>query len=407
MDNNAAAAVVDGRLIELVLRWQGRVVDVKRLLPRSISIGGRANDTLALPIEGGSHELMTSSGELRLPPGARVLSAQGSELTFGLGLHSVEVRRADRSRVVAVAAAFDAFWGNVVVVVTMGIAALVAALLLAPTGMDDLDDDLLANPTRYQTMLLKPKPVDNTFLNRLKAPAAQVAQATTTTTKPKKAAATTTKTASALPPHRSNTDVVNAKLGELFGREGIGQVMGADGGGVLALALEGLNADRRTASSSGALQLRDGMKAGGTGTLDGGPITTRGRGDGNLDYGAADGVLDGKPEREITVDQQPEVIIGSLDPAIIRRIVREHAGQVRYCYERELTRTVGLTGKITMKWTINSEGNVTTAGVAETTMKNKAVESCLAGRVATWKFPKPKGGGFVVVSYPFVLKQAG
>ena len=29
------------------------------------------------------------------------------------------------------------------------------------------------------------------------------------------------------------------------------------------------------------------------------------------------------------------------------------------------------------------------------------------GRILLWNFPKPKGGGIAVVTYPFVFKQAG
>ena len=101
------------------------------------------------------------------------------------------------------------------------------------------------------------------------------------------------------------------------------------------------------------------------------------------------------------------VILGSLDPEIIRRIVREHAGQIKYCYEKELTRTPGIYGKIVMKWVINGEGRVNQSAVAETQMKNSNVEGCLATKIKTWVFPKPKGGGIVVVNYPFVFKQSG
>ncbi|MEL6177655.1 MAG: AgmX/PglI C-terminal domain-containing protein [Myxococcota bacterium] len=32
-----------------------------------------------------------------------------------------------------------------------------------------------------------------------------------------------------------------------------------------------------------------------------------------------------------------------------------------------------------------------------------AVASCVAGKVRRWVFPQPKGGGIVVVTYPFVF----
>ena len=45
--------------------------------------------------------------------------------------------------------------------------------------------------------------------------------------------------------------------------------------------------------------------------------------------------------------------------------------------------------------------------VQTSTMKNRNVEQCIAAAVRRWLFPKPKGGGIVIVSYPFVLKSSG
>ena len=45
--------------------------------------------------------------------------------------------------------------------------------------------------------------------------------------------------------------------------------------------------------------------------------------------------------------------------------------------------------------------------MVSTTTNTPELEKCIAGRVRTWVFPKPKGGGVVVVTYPFMFKQAG
>jgi hypothetical protein len=45
--------------------------------------------------------------------------------------------------------------------------------------------------------------------------------------------------------------------------------------------------------------------------------------------------------------------------------------------------------------------------VGSSTLKNAKVETCIAQAVRRWLFPKPKGGGIVIVSYPFVLRSAG
>jgi outer membrane biosynthesis protein TonB len=72
-----------------------------------------------------------------------------------------------------------------------------------------------------------------------------------------------------------------------------------------------------------------------------------------------------------------------------------------------LVRTPKLAGKIKVKFIIGGNGFVTTTGVSESSVHNPTLENCIAARVKTWEFPKPKGGGVAIVSYPFVFKQSG
>jgi hypothetical protein len=60
-----------------------------------------------------------------------------------------------------------------------------------------------------------------------------------------------------------------------------------------------------------------------------------------------------------------------------------------------------------MKWVINCEGKVVQVTRVESQMKNATVEDCIAAHIKTWVFPKPAGGGTVVVNQPFVFKQTG
>jgi hypothetical protein len=145
----------------------------------------------------------------------------------------------------------------------------------------------------------------------------------------------------------------------------------------------------------------------GTGTLGTGRIGTRGKSNGDDGYGEATGGFIAKADREPTVVIDAGTVTGSLDPELIRQVVRSHAGQIRYCYERELTTTPGLGGKIVMKWVIAGNGAVMSASAVDNQMKNSAVAACLVSRVQGWTFPLPRGGGVVVVTYPFVFKQAG
>lgn len=97
--------------------------------------------------------------------------------------------------------------------------------------------------------------------------------------------------------------------------------------------------------------------------------------------------------------------IGGLDKSLIAAVVQANIGQIKHCYERQLIVDPNIFGKVVAQWTINKEGAVSVSSVKNTTMNNKAVENCIVGKIKNWAFPKPKGGGQVLVSYPFLFKS--
>jgi metallo-beta-lactamase class B len=98
---------------------------------------------------------------------------------------------------------------------------------------------------------------------------------------------------------------------------------------------------------------------------------------------------------------------GSLDKEIIRRIIRRHVDEVKACYEPQLALKPGLAGRIMVQFTIAASGQVVSSVLQHSTMANEEVERCTVAAVRSWQFPKPIGGGVVIVSYPFVLSPAG
>lgn len=97
--------------------------------------------------------------------------------------------------------------------------------------------------------------------------------------------------------------------------------------------------------------------------------------------------------------------IGGLDKSLIAAVVQANIGQIKHCYERQLIIDPNVFGKIVAEWTINKDGLVSVSSVKKTTMNNKSVENCIISKIKGWTFPKPKGGGQVIVSYPFLFKS--
>ncbi len=97
-------------------------------------------------------------------------------------------------------------------------------------------------------------------------------------------------------------------------------------------------------------------------------------------------------------------VTGYLDKEVIRGVIRSHIPEVKDCYERELNKVPDLFGEVWVEFTIAASGEVFDANVLEkSTTRHAPVEACTAAAVRRWRFPKPVGGGVVIVTYPFVL----
>ncbi|MCA9711505.1 MAG: TonB family protein [Myxococcales bacterium] len=121
-------------------------------------------------------------------------------------------------------------------------------------------------------------------------------------------------------------------------------------------------------------------------------------------YGVGSGSGFGSSGKKVPrVRQAKAAVKGSLDKDIIRRIVRAHINEVRYCYNQGLVKDPSLEGRVAVQFTISPAGSVPVAVVADSSIKDENVAKCIAKAVKRWKFPKPAGGGNVVVTYPFVL----
>lgn len=97
------------------------------------------------------------------------------------------------------------------------------------------------------------------------------------------------------------------------------------------------------------------------------------------------------------------VVLGSMDPDVIRRILREHIPQFRSCYQKELNKNTGrdISGSIRLVFTIGASGSVSRAGVDGRTKLPGRVKGCVVNVLRGIQFPSPLGGGTVDVKQPF------
>lgn len=142
-------------------------------------------------------------------------------------------------------------------------------------------------------------------------------------------------------------------------------------------------------------------RGGTTGVLGG--QGTKGIGGGELNYGREGGEHGPKREGGIGRVGGDPIILGALDRSLVDSVIKRHMNQLRHCYQRALQRSPNLAGKIAVKFVITQNGRVSKASTKYSTMGSPAVEMCINDRFMRLQFPAPKGGGMVIVSYPFIF----
>lgn len=280
---------------------------------------------------------------------------------------------------------------------------------------EGFDDELNSNSARIAKLLIKP-PEKNPILQKFekKKDSGEIAQKHKGDEGQMGKKDTPKRSAHAAPKgDPNNKDQARLLVAKVFGGSGggISTIFGHQGlGGELKSAMGNMfGAAAGDAGGFGGLGLRgSGSGGGGVGdTIGIGGIGTKGRGGGTGGYGSGVGVLGGKKDVDIGITSSEPTVMGSLDKELIRKVIHANRGQIRYCYESQLNRFPKLNGKVAIKFIISPTGSVSASSVAQTTVGNAELEACVAGRVRTWTFPKPKGGGVVIVTYPFIFAQSG
>lgn len=141
----------------------------------------------------------------------------------------------------------------------------------------------------------------------------------------------------------------------------------------------------------------------GTGTIAQGALGTHGP----IGDGPGGGVqLAGTRRSHVPVirDNGVTTTDGGLSREQVRRTIRQHINEVRFCYEQSLMSRPDLEGRVSVRFMVNADGAVGMSMVADSSGPTAEVGSCVSQAMRRWSFPSSSGP--TMVTYPFVLQSA-
>ncbi|GHH03099.1 TonB family protein [Comamonas sp. JC664] len=448
----------DARVLQVALLWGDTMLEVQHFkdgVPVTIgeakknffnvftpSVGKRhvlavsKKDTLEVRAPAGARTFVTNQGHVRTKDALRAAGAlsgqagEDAEQVFTLGLHDrVEVslgtvsfvaRYVKPSPVITAASLKDSdftFFKITSICMLAGLA-VVLAMVLTPRQEVPQSADIFESQQRVAKLLITPEKKLEAKKLQLSAPE-EGAKAKDEEGKFGKEEAKQQEAA----PSKPGTPVVDKSKKEkdrqAVGKAGLlGAFKGLNGGASDVFgpggfgtgindALGGLKggAAMGDAQGVGGLGSRGTSKGGGGTALGIGGLGTQGTGRGTGGSGGID--LGGRGKSITKVIPGKTTVVGGLDKDVIAKVIRRHQGEIKYCYESELNKDPSLAGKVAVAFVIDPTGAVSDASVSETTLNNAAAERCMLSRIRRWKFPEPKGGGVVSVTYPWLFSPAG
>lgn len=421
--------------VDVTMMWGGSVMGVERLSKAgSITIGEKTTNHFQVShasIPAPSYPLVTLSAA-----GAVVSAANGMDIEVDgkpvNGSATLDIGQEARVRIGAIEfviqyakrygaidlglfQTLDFFYSKVLSVTLVFQAALIIAMVITPHFDDGDEDDLFKNPNEFQALILKPeekKKEKKEELSGKKAARAKKEEGLFgKKDKPKEDKLASKKGAPTVDKDKREEDRkiamdALAALGLNGPKGAVSNVFGPGGlGSGINNALGGLRgASMGDAGGAGGLGSRGtGAGGGGNGLGIGGLGSGTGRGSGGR--GGID--LGGRGKSMTRIRPGKVTYKGSLSREEIQRVVRRHMSQIKYCYEKELTKNPNLKGKIVGSWVIAGTGLVASAKAAQNTMNSPKVGKCVTRIIKRMRFPRPKGGGKVFVNYPFVFSASG
>ncbi len=123
---------------------------------------------------------------------------------------------------------------------------------------------------------------------------------------------------------------------------------------------------------------------------------------GNYDRSTSTKGLANKKGIDTAFVQADTVVLGSIDPEILRKILGEYLAQFKFCYQQELQeQSEKIKGIVDLNFRIEGDGKVSKVNIksAQTKFSDRGI-GCMSNILRMIDFPKPKGGGLVDVRQP-------
>lgn len=196
----------------------------------------------------------------------------------------------------------------------------------------------------------------------------------------------------------------------------IGKTINAEGAGKIATGVKSSGGGLGGGSGSGK---RGSFGLGGVG--EGNSISAGGPGDalkglGAGGFGAGGDGAGGRRDSggggkirvgSVSAPSGDSVLEGNLSKEEIEAVIRANLAKIKACYMKRLQAKRDLQGRVVSKFVISPDGRVASASIAQSEIGDGPTESCIANEIKRWKFPLPRGGGQVSVTYPFILTPTG
>lgn len=121
--------------------------------------------------------------------------------------------------------------------------------------------------------------------------------------------------------------------------------------------------------------------------------------------------VDNRPsEATVMIDDVPveKIAVSTIDPNAVRKLLREHVPQFRYCYQKELDvykNPDSLKGILNIKFFIGAEGRVSSSEITSDEINSDKVLSCIKNVLNGIQFPIPIAGKSVEINQPLNLFQ--